>query len=243
MDTARAAKRCSGVEEVSLVYRRTMRYMPADEEELRFALDDGIAFKELLAPVKWANGELVCNKLELGDMDESGRRSFVETGETVVIPCDSIIAALGEKVPTDYYTANGLAVDEKGIPTVDKATYESSVKGVYICGDGRIGPKTIVQAEADAIVVANAILERKDWKVIPLPESEASIYAKRGILNHPAKDVHEENRCLSCSTICEICTEVCPNRANISIKVPGITMPQIVHVDYMCNECGNCETQ
>lgn len=242
MDTARAAKRCAGVEEVSLVYRRTMRYMPADEEELRFALDDGIAFKELLAPVKWANGELVCNKLELGDMDESGRRSFVETGETVVIPCDSIIAALGEKVPTDYYTSNGLAVDEKGIPTIDKATYESSVKGVYVCGDGRIGPKTIVQAEADAIVVANAILERKDWKVTPLPESETAIYAKRGILNHPAKDVHEEHRCLSCSTICEICTEVCPNRANISIKVPGITMPQIVHVDYMCNECGNCET-
>lgn len=242
MDTARAAKRCEGVEEVSLVYRRTTRYMPADEEELRFALDDGIAFKELLAPMKWANGELICSKLELGEMDDSGRRSFVETGETIAIPCDSVIAALGEKVPTDYYTANGLAVDEKGIPTVDKSTYESSVKGVYLCGDGRMGPKTIVQAEADAIVVANAILERKDRKLTPLPESEAAIYAKRGILNHPSKDVHEEHRCLSCSTICEICTEVCPNRANISVKVPGIDMPQIIHVDYMCNECGNCET-
>ncbi len=59
MDTARAAKRCKGVEHVYLVYRRTKRYMPADEHELNLALEDGVEFKELLAPVRMEQGTLV----------------------------------------------------------------------------------------------------------------------------------------------------------------------------------------
>lgn len=241
MDTARAAKRTAGVEEVSLVYRRTMRYMPADEEELRYALEDGVAFKELLSPVKWENGELLCRQMELGEPDASGRRGFVDTGKTVAIPCDSVIAAIGEKVPAKFYEANGIALNDRGIPALSSA-YETSVEGVYLCGDGRTGPATIVQAEADAIVVSNAISGIREQRFRPVPDQLSNIYPKRGILNHPSVKVHEQNRCLSCSTICEICTEVCPNRANVAVAVPGIDMPQIIHVDYMCNECGNCET-
>ena len=59
---------------VSLVYRRTRRYMPADEEELVMAVEDGVEFAELLAPVKLENGVLYCKKMVLGDMDASGRR-------------------------------------------------------------------------------------------------------------------------------------------------------------------------
>ena len=81
MDTARAAKRNAGVEKVSLVYRRTRRYMPADEEELVMAVEDGVEFAELLAPVKLENGVLYCKKMVLGDMDASGRRGVVETDE------------------------------------------------------------------------------------------------------------------------------------------------------------------
>ena len=43
------------------------------------------------------------------------------------------------------------------------------------------------------------------------------------------------------STVCENCVDVCPNRANISVKVPGMAKAQVIHVDYMCNECGNCK--
>ena len=57
MDTARAAKRTKGVEHAYLVYRRTKRYMPADEEELQMAIDDGVEFMELLAPVKLEDGK------------------------------------------------------------------------------------------------------------------------------------------------------------------------------------------
>jgi putative selenate reductase len=49
-----------------------------------------------------------------------------------------------------------------------------------------------------------------------------------------------DDRCLGCSTVCEVCTDVCPNRANVVIDVPGFVKPQILHVDGMCNECGNC---
>lgn len=113
MDTARAAKRNAGVEHVYLIYRRTRRYMPADEEELVMALEDGVEFKELLSPVKLENGQLFCKVMQLSDYDVSGRRGVTETGETVWVPADTVIAAVGEKVPTDWYQANGLAVSER----------------------------------------------------------------------------------------------------------------------------------
>lgn len=49
-----------------------------------------------------------------------------------------------------------------------------------------------------------------------------------------------DKRCLGCSTVCETCADVCPNRANVAIKVAGKCQEQVIHVDGMCNECGNC---
>ncbi len=122
MDTARAAKRNAGVKKVSLVYRRTKRYMPADAEELEMAVQDGVEFAELLSPVKLSGGELICKKMRLGDVDESGRRGVVETDELVNVPAHTVIAAVGEKVPAAFYEANGIAVDQKGRPQVNQQT-------------------------------------------------------------------------------------------------------------------------
>lgn len=72
--------------------------MPADLEELELAIEDGVEFMELASPVKQENGKLVCNKMKLGDKDASGRRMPVETGETVEVDADTVIAAVGEKV-------------------------------------------------------------------------------------------------------------------------------------------------
>ena len=69
----KAAKRCKDVEHVYLVYRRTKRYMPADERELQLDIEDGVEFRELLAPVKMENGTLLCNKMALSQTDASGR--------------------------------------------------------------------------------------------------------------------------------------------------------------------------
>ena len=89
---ARQAKRM-GVGKVSIVYRRTKKYMPAEEEELKLALEDGVEFAELLSPVRQEKGKLVCRRMKLGAPDASGGRSPVETDELVEIDADTVIAA------------------------------------------------------------------------------------------------------------------------------------------------------
>ena len=242
MDTARAAKRNAGVEHVYLVYRRTRRYMPADEEELVMALEDGVEFKELLSPVKLENGQLLCKVMQLSDYDVSGRRGVAETGEIVWVPADTVIAAVGEKVPTDWYQANGLAVSEKGRLYVDEKTLKTSDDNVYAAGDGLYGPATVVEAIRDGRKVAEAIAGEVLARDFDKLAEEEKVYAKRGVLKEEQKETKEAGRCLGCSTICENCVEVCPNRANIAIQVPGMEKHQIIHVDYLCNECGNCKS-
>lgn len=242
MDTARAAKRNAGVEHVYLIYRRTRRYMPADEEELVMALEDGVEFKELLSPVKLENGQLFCKVMQLSDYDVSGRRGVTETGETVWVPADTVIAAVGEKVPTDWYQANGLAVSEKGRLYVDEKTLKTSDDNVYAAGDGLYGPAIVVEAIRDGRKVAEAIAGEVLARDFDKLAEEEKVYAKRGVLKEEQKETKEAGRCLGCSTICENCVEVCPNRANIAIQVPGMEKHQIIHVDYLCNECGNCKS-
>ena len=242
MDVARAAKRNAGVENVYLVYRRTKRYMPADQEELEEAIEEGVNFQELLAPFTHENGKLLCHRMVLSDVDASGRRSVKESDEVVEIPCDTVIASIGEKVDGAFYEKNGIAVTDKGLPVLKKETNETSVSGVYAAGDGAFGASVIVKAIADAKLACEAILNKTIGTDRPSETTDEKIYGKKGNLVEPEKGLNPDNRCLACDHICENCCDVCPNRANFAIKVPGVEMHQIIHVDYMCNECGNCET-
>ncbi len=242
MDTARAAKRTKGVEKVLLIYRRTMRYMPADEEEIRLAIEDGIEIHELLSPVEMKNGQLVCKKMKMGAIGASGRPGFVETDETMDFSVDTVISAVGERIPKSYYQNNGVALDEKGRLIVNETTLETSVKGVYVIGDGLSGPATVVEAIRDARKAAEGILGKPvavDYDTYEKPET---IYGRKGIIKEEDKDVLDSPRCLECVCICENCVEVCPNRANVSVGVPGKHSSQIIHLDYLCNECGNCKS-
>lgn len=243
MDAARAAKRIPGVKNVSLVYRRTKRYMPADQEELELALEDGVEFRELLAPVGHKDGVLTCHEMELGAPDATGRRTPVDTGKVVEVPACTVITAVGEKVDTELYTDNGLAVDNRGKAVVSADTLESSVKNVFVIGDGQKGPGTVVEAIADATKAAKAI-ENFDTDTYVEKNVNADYQkplSRRGVL-YDNCETCGEIRCLGCATVCETCTEVCPNRANVAVWVPGKRMRQIIHVDGMCNECGNCAT-
>ena len=140
MDAARAAKRIPGTERVRLVYRRTKRYMPADEEELQQAVGDGVEFMELLSPVGLKDGVLTCHVCELGEPDASGRRSPVDTGRIAELPADTVIAAVGEQIETGLYEDAGIQMDAKGRPVVD-ASMQTTVRGIYAIGDGRRGPE------------------------------------------------------------------------------------------------------
>ena len=242
MDVARAAKRNAGVENVYLVYRRTKRYMPADQEELEEAIEEGVIFQELLAPFTLENGKLLCHRMVLSEMDASGRRSVKESDEVVEVPCDTVIASIGEKVDGSFYEKNGISVTDKGLPVLKKESNETSVAGVYAAGDGAFGASVIVKAIADAKLACEAILNKTIGTNRPSETTDEKIYGKKGNLVEPEKGLNPDKRCLACDHICENCCDVCPNRANFAIKVPGVEMHQIIHVDYMCNECGNCET-
>ncbi len=240
MDTARAAKRNAGVEEVSLVYRRTKRYMPADAEELEMAVEDGVKFAELLSPETFANGKLLCQKMKLGEYDSKGRRSVEATGETVELAADTVIAAVGEKVNTDFYRQAGITVDEKGKAKINAETMAANLPGVYVVGDGASGPSTVVEGIASATRAVQAILGHPVAEDHFIKADEKLIALRKGTMSE--ETAADCKRCLNCDSYCENCTEVCPNRANIAVTVPGMASHQIVHVDYMCNECGNCKS-
>ncbi|WP_409968756.1 putative selenate reductase subunit YgfK [Bengtsoniella intestinalis] len=233
MDAARVALRF-GAKSSTLVYRRTKKYMPADVEELELAIADGVQFLELVSPVAQENGQLLCKKMALGEVDASGRRSVVETDEIVSIPCDTVISAVGEKVDDAVFTANGIAMDKRG-----RAEFKCNVDGVYAGGDAMRGPATVVEGIADATWFAAAVIGSMYETKIPAAAvtSKEDIFSKKGVLASSAKC--EGDRCLACNVVCQNCVDVCPNRANVAIELPdGRT--QILHVDRMCNECGNC---
>ena len=208
MDAARAAKRIEGVEKVTVVYRRTKKYMPADEEEFREALAAGVGFVELAAPVEQKDGKLICTVMKLGEPDASGRRSPVPTDETGRVPFLTEIDGLK----------------------------------VYNIGDSLRGPSTVVECIADAQKAADAIIGEKHLIDIPLeayPTPKQAIENKR--TTDPITLTPILSRCLSCDTVCENCVSVCPNRANTVVVLPD-GRREILHLDRLCNECGNCKS-
>ena len=258
MDCARAARRNRGVESVTVVYRRIREFMPSQYEEQELALADGVEIKELLAPVSFSCGMLTCEVMRLGEYDSSGRRGMEKTGEKLELPFDTVIGAVGAGVDAGQFTANGIALNEKGFPEVSVAC-ESSVPGVYVAGDCKAGAATVVRAIADGKAVAADILkkiglnadfvvEAADAGCSPAAQNAAGIsdlYLKKGVISEAKQDNADACRCLSCNALCEICADVCPNRANVMVEVPGgcgelLQSHQIVHIERMCNECGNC---
>ena len=233
MDAARVAKRMGA--HATILYRRTKKFMPADEHELQLAIDEGVEFVELAAPVKQSRGKLLCDKMILGEPDETGRRSPVKSGEQFTIPCDMVISAVGEQVDADLMAANGIEMERKG------PAFETNVPGVYCAGDAHRGPATVVEGIADAARFAEIVVGHPHIYDIPAEAdvTEFDAQAKKGILSMASKCICDGERCLQCSTVCENCVDSCPNRANVVIKMSDGSH-EIVHVDKMCNECGNC---
>lgn len=158
-----------------------------------------------------------------------------------------VIIASGKDTDFESYKNNGINIGEKNkVELLD--TLESSRKNVYFAGDTLKGKKSIVHSIGSAKTIVKDILKKEnldhDFVEAIYEASRDDIIAKRGDLLKASKDSKEEtSRCLSCDKVCEICTEVCPNRANVSIKVEGYkNQRQIIHLDGMCNECGNCDS-
>ena len=243
MDSARAAMRLPGVKSVDLVYRRTEKEMPADREEFDNAISEGVVFKELLQPVKLANNELYCQPMELDKADDHRRRGVHPSGaETVEMAADLVISAIGEEVDREFLITNGINLINN---------FNTNRENVYLLGDAFRGPSSVVQAMADGMKVAEEILDKEGitayWQENIERETDiAGLVKKKAEVSDFTDDMLQESaRCLECDIICNKCVEVCPNRANIAVKVTSKEFKnynQIIHLDKLCNKCGNCET-
>ena len=165
MDAVRTAKRL-GAEHAIVVYRRSEDEMPARIEEVRHAKEEGVEFMTLHNPIEYhadENGrvkEAVLQVMELGEPDESGRRSPVAVeGKTVTIPVDEVIVSVGVSPnPLIPSSVEGLEVSRRGTIVVNEQM-QSSIPTLFAGGDIVRGGATVILAMADGRKAAKEMHE------------------------------------------------------------------------------------
>ena len=153
MDAARSAKRL-GAEDVYIIYRRSEEEMPARNEEIHHAREEGIEFCLLTNPVAILDdgtgkvGKIECVKMELGQPDDSGRRRPVEKkGSNFQMDVDCVVIAIGNSPnPLIRITTKGIEANKRGCLVVDESTMQTTRQGVYAGGDAVTGAATVILA-------------------------------------------------------------------------------------------------
>ena len=164
MDAARTAKRLGA--DVTVVYRRTEKELPARREEVEHAMEEGIVFKFLTNPIK-INGEdgwvksIRCQEMKLSEPDESGRaRPVPVEGSEYDIDADCVIMSIGTSPnPLIKSTTAGLEVNKHGGIIVNEDTGATTKAGVYAGGDAVTGAATVILAMGAGKTAAKAIDE------------------------------------------------------------------------------------
>jgi putative selenate reductase len=303
MDAARTAGRLTG-QPATIVYRRTRAEMPASEEELAGAFEEGVLLVELATPTQviLQDGRVValeCVRNKLGEPGADGRRRPIPIeGSEFRIVADSVIVAVGQSPDLAFLQGSAVSLHRNGSIAADPATGFAGTPHVYAGGDVVEGPESIIAACADGRRAAEAICRelgiefeqlpsrpaklseeeivqvkrvraRKESQrkpeLLPLPQRAGFDLVDKTLTEEAARV--EALRCMQCTTFCDKCVEVCPNRANYacvvsptSWTVPQLTCQdgklavtgatrfqvqqerQIIHIDDLCNECGDCAT-
>ncbi|MFC1480757.1 NADH-ubiquinone oxidoreductase-F iron-sulfur binding region domain-containing protein [Candidatus Neomarinimicrobiota bacterium] len=163
IDAARVAIRQQGVESVTILYRRTRQEMPAYDEEIKAALEEGVNIETLITPVKIhaESDRLVaveCIRNVLGDVDASGRRWPVPIpGSEMKICLETLVIAVSEESATEAVASMGIKIGNWQNVAIDKDTCITSRPGVFAGGDVVTGPNTVVDAIAAGKRAAVAI--------------------------------------------------------------------------------------
>jgi len=239
LDVARSARRLGS--EVTILYRRTRREMPADWEEIEAAQEEGITIRELIAPLAFKPGKgkainITTIAMKLGAADASGRaRPLPVKGTETELAFDTVVPAIGQDVILDFI--------EEDLQ-VEPATGATNLAGVFTGGDAMRGASSVINAVGDGRRVARKICEQAG---VPMTEDrEHSFRLARETYQHklarrdfPEVAIHlepqerlkgklvsrtltlseakkEAERCLLCDDVCDICVSVCPNLANLS---------------------------
>lgn len=164
MDAARTALRL-GAEKVSIVYRRSRAEMPARLEEIENAEEEGVEFRLLTNPVRLEGDEngnlttMICQKMDLGEPDASGRRRPVPIpGSEEELPVDTVVVAVGQGPnPILLQGTAGLQLNKRGYIEVDPETLMTSIPGVFAGGDIVTGAATVIAAMGAGKKAARAI--------------------------------------------------------------------------------------
>jgi len=163
IDAARMALRQKDVKEVTILYRRTRKEMPAFEEEITAAEQEGIKIETLVSPARVISADghimaLECLRNELGEVDSSGRRRPVPIKSSEFqVELDTLIVAIGEDSGVDAVAPARMSQIETtkwNTIKVDEATMLTNRPGVFACGDVVRGPNTVIDAIADGKKVA-----------------------------------------------------------------------------------------
>ena len=149
IDVARSALRL-GAENVTIIYRRGRDEMPAADDEIAEAEEEGVKFRFLASPVEiLGDGKcesLKLERMELGDADARGRRKAVGTGRFETVPVTAVISAIGQKI--DLSGIADFETDKSGNVVVSLPSYQTSVADVFAGGDVVTGPKFAIDAIA-----------------------------------------------------------------------------------------------
>jgi NADH-quinone oxidoreductase subunit F len=163
VDAARVALRQRNADSVTIFYRRSRQEMPAFEEEVEAALEEGIRLETLVSPTRihCTDGRLTaleCIRNKLGDLDASGRRkAFSIAGTEKTFPVDTLIVAVGEEPRTDFLAAAGVEIGTKRGVFTDTETLLTTRQGVFAGGDVVTGSNTVVAAIAAGRKAAGVI--------------------------------------------------------------------------------------
>jgi len=178
MDCCRTAKRC-GAEEVTVIYRRTEKEMPANPIEIHESKLEGINYMFLTAPAKVNKDEngklktLTCIRMELGEPDASGRRRPVKVeGSEFDVELDFILAAIGQKTVVNFmddisqHAETPLKLNRWGDIDAANGTLQTSIMNVFACGDGVTGPATLIEAIAQGKIAAESCSKYLEGKEV-----------------------------------------------------------------------------
>jgi glutamate synthase (NADPH/NADH) small chain len=163
LDSVRVALRL-GAERAMILYRRSETEMPAREEEIEHAREEGVHFEFLVSPIRFIGQDgwvekIECVRMQLGECDDSGRQRACEiAGTEFQIPVDVVIMALGtEANPLLLKSAEDIALNKRGYIVIDEATGRTSRKWVYAGGDIVTGSATVISAMGAGRTAAKAI--------------------------------------------------------------------------------------
>lgn len=253
MDAARTALRLTGNGgSVTVVYRRTIREMPADKGEIKALIAEGARIKEMAKPLKIIRNGMKVSGLECirtvpGKKDQKGRAvPAAIPGSEFIIPCDTIIPAIGQKTVFDFLPGTKI----NPLPE----SYRTNIPKLFIGGDAMRGASTAINAIGDGRKAALQILESfktgkaensfsgqqvndeqirqlqvaKATRVFSGFDAETFEAPPRGFdLLHRSltagQAVKEASRCLRCDLICNVCVSVCPNLANFGYRITPVS--------------------